>query len=121
MMLPFWLKPITLAPVEPSASSGLDTYCGLSTKQKRVFAIHYTYWLRPFKKNLASWSGRTSSVVALSVVTTRELLWQFLCLEAFGLIAEGDLGHSSCKGIQFNFTYPIVTIHGLLAGEAASL
>ena len=66
----------------------------------------------PPKEETATWSGLASSVVALSVVTTRELPWQFLYLEAFGLIAEGDLGHSSCKGIQFNFTYPIVTIHG---------
>ena len=64
------------------------------------------YLATPLKEELASWSGLTSSVVALSVVTTRELLWQFLALEAFGLIDKGDLGHSLCRGIQFNFINP---------------
>ena len=70
------------------------------------------YLATPLKEELASWSGLTSSVVALSVVTTRELLWQFLALEAFGLIDKGDLGHSLCKGNSIQFYEPYVTIHG---------
>ena len=37
------------------------------------------------------------------------LPWQYLLLEAFGLIAEGDLGHSSST--EFNQLF-YVTIHG---------